>query len=164
MCTVLSVFNFDHWYIGLMHTCFLDRGMPAKKRAVGSASSIWSYAMKQRDRTQILLKLRNSTKKHAERRVSCVLQLVWMVKRISPCCSLVSHQTVNHNPVGGPSVIYSVGGPPDRSLVSHQTVQSSWRTSYELFGWRSFRLKALKLFNLCAQSCRCSMLITGTLD
>ena len=31
MHTVLSVFNVDHWYIGLMHACFLDRGMPAKE-------------------------------------------------------------------------------------------------------------------------------------
>ena len=46
-----------------------------------------------------------------------------MVKRVSPCCSLVSHETVKHNPVGGPSVIYSVGGPPDCSLISHETVK-----------------------------------------
>ena len=31
MCTVLSVFNVDHWNIGLMHAFFLDRGMPAKE-------------------------------------------------------------------------------------------------------------------------------------
>ena len=118
---LLSCSIYVHSFVGvqcwsLVHwtnAFFLDRGMPTKKRAVGSASSIWSYAMKQRDRTQLLLKLRNSTNEHAERTVSCVLQLVWMVKRISPCCSLVSHQTVKHNPVGGPAVNYSVGGPSD---------------------------------------------------
>ena len=31
MCTVLSVFNVDHWYIGLMHSWFLDRGKRAKE-------------------------------------------------------------------------------------------------------------------------------------
>ena len=45
---------------------------------------------------------------------------MWIVKRVSPCCSLVSpwHQTVKHNPVGGPSVIYSVRGPSDETLLS----------------------------------------------
>ena len=72
MCTVLSVFNVDHWYIGLMHACFLDRGKPAKearsrKRVEhliqlheAERSTAATAEIEELNRTQLRLKMRSN--------------------------------------------------------------------------------------------------------